>query len=589
LVVLCSLASQLADRIPTLVELIKNPSTGWEDKVTRCLAGLEEADTILLVDDDPTPDDLDATASIFARRKAELRDALQRVGRMIIASRASTLPDRVVLETRSYPADILKKDNPAWTNAVRTAVTSLAEVDSDKLNRYSPLEVQLAVAAVARGASVSAITSVRRTPRELVTYALAGSENAKLRELIARLALCRTAFDDELLAAFGKNQLSSEALVILYHFLLMRRDGNLILHDMISGAVRDSDWLDGAGRRVAHHTLAAWHRAAFSKASAKHDVEHALRNDLEVIHHLTQAGDAEAVLKAAVFFPEQLDALGKSLSLAERHEDAVKAYERALTYSADDAYAHHYIAWNLDVIAGDEERIFAEYTAARKIQDDHVWYHGRLVAFLVTIGRLDEARDAFGEALAKLPRTRYVASELHRPLAQLLLHRGQLAFAEEVLRDAQPLASTSEWFRALSSLLADLRDANQGRLVFPPDVDRARRWEGPHLLRDEDERAQVVSWFPGRISSSEEEGIRVRFGERQADGQVRYFYRDIATEELKGLTGLRLPAGTFVELVELKTSAKKLLSWPRGQRRMPDVPPIFPPPDRYLRRAFAGR
>ena len=589
LVALCSLAGQVGPR--HLVDVIKDPNVAWDEKLTSCISSLEEVPTTLLLDDDPAADEPDATASIFARRRAELRDAVQRVEKVIVASRASTITRQVALQTRSRPADILKKGNPAWTSGLAAAVEALSRAPSEKLARYSPLEVQLAVASVARGASVDDITSFRRSPRELVRLAFDGPENASLRKVVARLALCRTPFDDQLLASFGTGNLSREALAILHHLLLIRDDdGDRILHEMIGGAVRDLAWLDEGEKRVAHRALAAWHETAFNRAGAKHDVDRALRNDLEVIHHFTQAGDADAVLAAAVFFPEQLDALGKSLSLAKRHDEAVMAYERAIVYFADDAYAHHYIAWNLDVIAGDQERILKEYAAARALQDDHVWYHGRLIAFLVTVGRLDEARDAFGEALSKLPRTSHVADELHRPIAQLLLHRGQVAFADEVLRDAEPLASASPWFRALYSLLVDLRDASQDRLVFPPEVDRARRWDGPHLLRNDADREQVESWFPGRVSGVDEEGIRVRLAERQADGQVRYFYRDIATEELSEMTGFRLSTGTFVELLHRKTEPKKLLlSWPRGRRPMPDLGPIFPSPDRYLRHAFAGR
>lgn len=588
LVVLAGLAAQLAPYASDLVQTIKDPKLSWDDKLAASVLTLEKSDATLLLDD-PAGNAFGSIPSVFALRKHALGSAFQSLARtkMIVAARSSPIGDRVALETRSRPAAILK--SPAWTGTLSPAAAALIKIQDD-LTRYSPLEVQLAIAAVAQGAAADSIGSRRWAPAELVQRALAGDENVELRSVVGRLALCRTEMDDALLESLGARKLSAPSRIVLENVLLLRTPKGRLLHEMIGGPARKSSWLDAGERQGAHRAIAKWHHGRFVAAAAKTDIVLALRSEIEVIHHLTEAGDADAVLAAAVFFPEQLDALGKALSVAHRYENAVTAYERALDYDVEDAYAHHYLAWNLDVMAQDPDRVLTEYSEARRWQDDHVWYHGRRIAFLVTTGRVDEARDAFGEALAALPADSNVASELHRPVAQLLLHRGQVEFATYVLEDARPHSAATEWFRTLSQLLADLQDASEQRVVFPPEVDEQRRWDGPHLLNDEGDRERVTRWMPGRVTSSDEIGLRVRFADRDATGAVRYAYRDISAGELTGMTGsdLHLPAGTFVELLELAGGKTSLLSWPRGRRKMPGLSPIFPPPDRYIRRAFAG-
>jgi tetratricopeptide (TPR) repeat protein len=589
---LASLATQVAKPGDHTLSELCDPGVPWARKLKSVVDGLSGTGATLLLEDPFTRERFNSTPSVFSLRATALSDALLALPdtKTVVAARVSSMSTQFEVQARSNPSDVLLPVK--WHGQLADAARQLARQDLGALARYSPLELRLAAGAIWRGTGANELVARRWEPRELLMAVLAGDDSADLRAVVARLALCRTPFDQGLLAKMGVDQLSAGARELLEQAILISTKQGQVLHDVIGRRARQSEWLDSPQKRDAHGLLAGWHRGQFAKATAAQKVEAAVRNEMEAVHHFTEAGDAHGLLTVTVYFSEQLDALGKSLSMSKRYAEAVTAYERALAYDANDAYAHHYVAWNLDILAEDTERVLTEYTEARRLQDDHVWYHGRRICFLVTIGRLNEARDAWAEALVALQgeeRDAYVAAELHRPIAQLLLHRGQLEFAATVLDDVSSYAAENDWVRSLRKLLEDMRDADAHRLVFPPNVDDQDKWEGPHLLREAEDAREVASWTPGRIVSATEEGIRVRLAERTG-ALVRFRFRDISHDALNKMTHypLSLPVGTFIEILLMKTGSELLLSWPRGKRRAPGLAEIFPPPDRYIRRAFAG-
>ena len=51
-----------------------------------------------------------------------------------------------------------------------------------------------------------------------------------------------------------------------------------------------------------------------------------------------------------------------------------------------------------------------------------------------------------------------------------------------------------------------------------------------------------------------------------------------------------LSVGTFVELIEYEDGSKEMKLWSRPDssfKRIPDLPKLFPRPDRYIRRGLA--
>lgn len=323
-----------------------------------------------------------------------------------------------------------------------------------------------------------------------------------MRNVVARLSALRVPFPDDLLERAGFSSLREEDQRVVGQLLSAVGDGRRIVPAALSDVIRerialgDPAWIPDAPPGDAHRFAAQHHRARFEAARAGGDVAAAVREELEEIHHLTEAGDAAALLDRSLQFVEQYDALGKSSSQKalrapkdqeERlRRDAVRAYERALEHEPRDAYAHHYIAYNLDILATDRERVGREYVAAKDLDLQHPWYHSRHVCFLITTSWMQLARSSWERAIADLAGTSNaldpaVYEELHRPVARLLLARSELGFAREVLEDVPETLRSAPWWIALDQLRVCLEEDRDQRLVFPPKLAIDDRWTGPHL------------------------------------------------------------------------------------------------------------
>jgi hypothetical protein len=261
-------------------------------------------------------------------------------------------------------------------------------------------------------------------------------------------------------------------------------------------------------------------------------------------------------------------------------------YERAIERDPSDWYAHHYLAFNLDVQGKDAARVEAEYLEARSLHELHVWHHGRLACFYVTRSRTRDAEGTFNRA-ERLLEARHgldlrLYAELHRPLARLLLHRGQLDLARRVL-EAVPVSLRAEarWWRALDQLHQLLLEAELDEAVFPPlDVAPDARWDTPQLVTDPEARARLASWTPGRVTHVDDRGLTLRI----STARGAFGWRDVPAEALPRLwraSESAKTAGTYVEIVMWQDGREEILV--HTPRPIADLPPLMPAPDRYLR------
>jgi tetratricopeptide (TPR) repeat protein len=593
-----TLAGQLDPADKGVLRLVRDGKPRFSEKLTCLSEELEKRRGTLLLDDPPLRT-LDLTATVFDDRLAELNERLLQLRdvRVVVASRHPFPGRSVNIRPRFDVASVL---GTMTRGAFGNAATAL---HGHPLDGYSPVEVRLIVAAVDRNATRTPSMSHRWDPSELLEVVLEGEP--ELRQLIGALSLLRVPFDDDLLAGLGAASLSARRRALLYEVLLLHTPAGYIVHGLIARRARGDEWLGRAERIAAHGSLASWHGRRFEACKTADKLAGAFAHEIEMVHHLTEAGDVEAVLRASVYFPEQYDALGKALSIGERYADAARAYERAVAFDEPpdriDAYGHHYLAYNLDVLAEDAERVRAEYEKARDAQPTHPWFWGRFICFLITTGELDRAMNVWSEAAAAFQLDQgeeWIAAELHRNVAHLLTYRGQIDGARRVLRDVPRAARSTDWFLALDGWLAELEAAERDQLVFPPNLATDERWSGPHLLRNPLDRERVVTWIPGRITSVDVDGIRVRCASKDLSGTVTYRYRDLSDDALSKLStypryGLQLPAGTFIEILTMNDGAggtlEQLLSWPRQTHRFARLPDIFPKPDRYIRRALTRR
>lgn len=605
LVALVDAATQLGDRTPDLLDRVvprhEPARVSWAQRLAAVREALMAAgdDLLILLDGPRFQAASDPEGELFARCAVEITDTF-------LGVRAGT----VVLAAPEIPAGVAEDAEillPLARDPLKAQVSDAVFRLGGPPKHVPPVVENVLAALAAAGVDVARIPDRDRRLDRLVTYELARPFMAspEMRRVIARLAALRVPFSEELLDRAGVGALSDTNKRIIAELVDTQGDGARSLAAALASVIRariemgDPAWVPDGGADDAHRFAAQVHRERYEAAHAGGNVARAIREELEEIHHLTEAGDATALLSRSLQFVEQYDALGKRLSqkaLRARSQeenlrrDAVRAYERAIEHDAEDAYAHHYIAYNLDILGVDPDRVEREYVAARDLAPGHPWYHGRYVGFLVTRAWMKEARAAWDQALADLAvaagsMQSSLYAELHAQVARLLLARSELAFASEVLEDV-PDALRGKWWCALDQLRVCLEEDRDERLVFPPKLRLSERWEGPHL---DDQHEKVEAWTPGRVFAQDDEIVTLLV----ADGPDAVSTRDLSTDDLAKVWNVspgQLRVGTFVELIQYADGTKAMELWDRKSssfEAVPDLPRLFPHPNRYVRRAFA--
>jgi tetratricopeptide (TPR) repeat protein len=601
LVALATLGADLGDEVRRRVFDVTVP---WKQKLQAVVHGLESPGgrTAVLVDD-PWFGSPEEAPSLFAERSVDLLDEIERTPSLSLVLSRSDRPlagTIVELPTAADPRAVLAAER--WQrSSLEHVARELAESGDSKLARLSPVELRLAVAlASVKGMNgAEALRRLRTGPHAFVRAVLDALGSARFRSAMVRLGVMRTPFDeatlDELL---GETSMRERGLVL--DALLFRTDDGFVVPELLARAAKERlHTLRSVELKQAHLVAVRFHERGFAEnsdpasVSGVGDLRSAKRHEMEIIHHLTEAGDADAVFSRSVYFVEQYDKLGKALSIRGIRTDkpaflqlAVDAYDRALAHDREDAYAHHYRAYNLDVLAEGPGLVEEGYRRALALRPDHVWHHGRFISFLVTCGRPREAHDAWEEALRALDGLRghaWLFRELHRPVARLLLHRGRLEFAREALDDV-PERLGDTWLAPTRALLGQLEEAEADQLVFPVSVAPEGRWEGPHLLVAEEERTHVVRWMPGRIERANGD-IVVRFAE-YAEPTAKFGRRTYTAAKFRRVCPAARPtmpaAGTFLEILELDGEDHEMIRCHPMTTALSHLPPLFPPPDRYL-------
>lgn len=601
LVALATLAADLGDEARRQVFDVTVP---WKQKLRAVVHGLESSGrrNAVLVDGSwfGSPEE---APSLFAERSVNLLDEIERAPSLSLVLSRSDRPlagTVVELPTAADPRAVLAAER--WQHSSLAHVArALVESGDAKLARLSPVELRLAVAlASVRGMdSTQVLRQLKTGPHAFVRAVLDALGSARFRSAIVRLGVMRTPFDeatlDELL---GETSARERGLVL--DALLFRTDDGLVVPELLARAAKERlHTLRPAELRQAHLIAVRFHDRGFAEYSRSSAVSGATglrtvkRHEMEIIHHLTEAGDAAAVFSRSVYFVEQYDKLGKALSIRGIRAEkpaflrlAVDAYDRALAHDREDVYAHHYRAYNLDVLAEDPGPVEEGYLRALALRPDHVWHHGRFISLLVTCGRPREAHDAWEEALRALDGLRghaWLFRELHRPVARLLLHRGRLEFAREILDDV-PERLGDTWLAPTRALLGQLEEAEADQLVFPASVAPESRWDGPHLLVAEEERTHVVRWMPGRIERANGDVV-VRFAEH-VEGTATFGRRTYTAAKFRRACPAARPtmpaAGTFLEILELDGGDQEVIRCHPMTTTLSNLPPLFPPPDRYL-------
>jgi tetratricopeptide (TPR) repeat protein len=489
------------------------------------------------------------------------------------------------------------------------AAAQLARRSGDGLRSSTPLQAKLLVA-LAAATSVGEVAerigtppSVGRLVTMLADCLMEAPEFRPVLSICRRLGLARRPVAWELVEELGARELSERACDILRDALLTERDGGWILHDMVGRGLCRMLHLPVSDLQQAHRRLAEYFADAFEKESESRP--EALLLAMEAYHHATESADPD-FLNGTLrpFFADQLSLRGKAVSLEARRtgnddlfDRAASFFEMAVQWQPEDDYAHHYYAFNLDVRGRRPDLVERHYRQAIELSEANVWWRSRWINYLITRGRTAAAREAWSEALAAVDTVGGAEDTLYENMhvwvARLLLHRGQLDFAAEVLRDIPwTVKEERPGIRAMERRLRALQQAQRTGAVFPLTIAPEDWWRGPHLAeRRKADGHPLRTWFAGRVEEVTEDSVVLHVAEAPASGREPVFgHVELEIDVFDRLCGDasadQVSAGRFVEIAYYEgVDEPRIRLHPDREFADRILPPLFPDPVRYLRSA----
>jgi tetratricopeptide (TPR) repeat protein len=437
---------------------------------------------------------------------------------------------------------------------------------------------------------------------------------------LAKLALARTHLEKAVLNEFMADLPEPERALIETCLLDWTSD-RAGLHPLVRDEVLKRDSLAGREEKKKPWRLPRSRRmAVHDQLAIEYEIESDtdLRDPLERLHHEMLGEsfhhlDSDARLKfveellkshGRLKFVEQLDEIGRTLSYKNfDHRSAVNVFRLAVQLVPEHAYAHHYLAYNLDWLAEETEDLEFHYREAIRLQPTHPWYWSRWISYLATRGRFREAKTTWREALDELSISEdgspdWMFLSLHRWVARWLLHWAELDFAEKVLRAIpRDLTEEDSSVQALWSLLRALRKAERGDSVFPLSVPPSE-WRSPTPHTDLPTRfhdAPLHSWVPARVEAiDQEDGVAFLLAAKLPASQkdeFSYFETDLRLDQVEAAACNfewdNLREGSFIELAYYgeDKEPKRIAMHRETTWHDPNLLPLYPRPERWYERA----
>lgn len=531
---------------------------------------------------------LRARASAFLQAWLDIPD-LQLV---LVGNGVSSLLPRAVEVVERLPVAVASvrslRDEELW-GPLAPSAERLCRALGAAQPQPSPLDLRLAVGLVeqgelARRVAQRLVTGVRTV--DLARDLANRLADRGLEEVLRRLLLLRVSVPVVHLSA---GWVAAEFLPVLTHCLL---HGPAHQRVRLSSPVRVGIWQALQARRdrtateaQRHATLAALHRM-----DDGHDSPNSLGwaqtlSWLDKVHHLAHGGDqtAEEWSRQTKVSVDQLVDRAKALSVEEGDcSGAAALYRQVVETEPGHHYAWHYLGYNLDRLGQDREQTEAAYQRAIALDVTNPWYNSRLITSLVDQARVRDAETAWRATLRQVDptgdrteRDPWVASQLHRWVAEAWLRRGEVKRARAVL---DTLSSRALREQGIPELLHRLQDSEEAvalaESVRPPGMAIGQR--GTTVLSERDSHGrQRLRWFAGRVLGVGEAGVEVVYAEPPRGEAARAVFREQISPDDWSLMSRSAPdalASPWFELGEYGEAAE-------GVRRIVVFIHDAPPPD----------
>lgn len=282
--------------------------------------------------------------------------------------------------------------------------------------------------------------------------------------------------------------------------------------------------LGGASPEV-HGRLAEHYRTLDGKRSLNDLDAEQTRAWLEKVHHLAHGGQTaagrweEQVRDARELFWDR----GRALSIeAWLHRAAADVYRECVERFQDDAYAWHYLGFNLDRAGIEPVEAEHAFRRAVELEQDNRWWHSRLITFLAEQARYSDAETATRQALAQLDpegsrvdEDPQLCRDFHRWVVTAWLNAGEIARARRAFDLLPPeVVLQDEVLRNLKWRLEDAEEAEQlGDSVHPPGVRMRLRWQRPaHIGERGPDGTRLVEVLPARVVEASAEAVTLVVG-----------------------------------------------------------------------------
>lgn len=606
-------------------DILRDPNRRWLEKFDAVIKMIdEEPDRFVVLCDEPThwfrqnASEIDDTPDHHARLLSDWVFKQANCRRIVSGFVPTGLPR--LKQTRapriSNGRDFLE-DPAFWASATNLA-TGILGATKRSIESHSVMELRLLVAwawmfspeSAARQCELD-FSATSLLESLLDALEISAQQNAAHRSFckaLASLAISRVDLPndtcDEL--ASGLSRLDRDILRLCF---CDERPNCSSLHPLVRHEVhtraRDRNRAEtNTVWRLPTTDRTAVHKRLYNIAN-EHPAGESWRIDLEALHHGVLAGELQCLADSKrLHFVEQLHEIGRSLSYVyRRHQQAADIFRLALIFDQENAYSHHYLAFNLDWNAEAEEEVEIHYQKAIELQAEHPWWWSRWISYLATRGRFKQASAAWRDAsdalsVAEGSTPEWVYLSLHRWVARWMLHWSNLDLAQNILRSVPSSLSGNASISRLNDLLAALRLAERGKAVFPLSVP-ARLWwtPNPHSnLPLEVANQRLETWHPARIQHVGEDGkVYFMFATQPetSGGEGKYDEMELARATVEQaayqFNWADVCEGRFVELGYYGGQRHLRIGMhPDGPLNDPDLIPLVPPPDRWYKRALSA-
>ncbi len=539
---------------------LTHPGSRWEDRILAARTILEGVDRGLVLlrippgGTSPRPEQ--------RQLEREISDVVALITRpsdawMVVTTAppgwrwpGTEIPDRHQLASASDGARFLSNE-AVWGSLSEHARRIKETIGEQRASRCQPLQLRLAVALAAGGASLNRIDAAMlpgeslRSLEPLLHELFAA--RPRLVHALQRVACARIPVVREVLLDIASAGPDEEILVRC--FLYPACDGRLRFHDQLRWVVAGDPRRD---LRHTHQILFEHYRSLDGASDPRLGLQRVLPW-VEKFHHAALADSAGSLDAWLAFRPptrEQYWEYGWSLSYVHgRFADAARVFETVLeTLDAEDNYARHYFAFNLDK-AGLRRRE-AEESFAKAVDGDptNAWWNARYVTFLTERGRPDAALRAWRSALENvdpdgdLSGGDWLPWHLHLHVARTALNSGHIDLAERAIDAVGEPACQDARFHALAERLRFVRETRRLReALFPADIAVSDWWK-PRLLRG---REGVSNVRFGRVVESDAERVVLAL----ATDRSSVTYHELSKSRWAQIAGAAEPVeGAFVEV-----------------------------------------